>query len=131
MWEVLEHLPKDSEEKPFLEIKRVLKNEGEVYLSTPHSTFWSCILDPAWWLIGHRHYSLDQLKKLAKKTGFGIEKVEYGGGFWELQSMIFLYIFKSLFRREIPFKNWFDRKRDVEFLAGNGWANIFVKLRKA
>ncbi|MBI4743980.1 MAG: class I SAM-dependent methyltransferase [Actinobacteria bacterium] len=77
MWEVLEHLPKNTEEEAFLETRRVLKREGEFYLSTPHKTFWSCILDPAWWLTGHRHYSLEQLKKIAQKTGFKIVKVEY------------------------------------------------------
>lgn len=131
MWEVLEHLPKNAEEKAFLEINRILRERGEFYLSTPHSTFWSCILDPAWWLIGHRHYSLEKLKKIAQKTGFEIVEVEYGGGFWELYSMILLYIFKWFFGREIPFKNWFEKKRDAEFLYENGWTNIFVKLRKA
>lgn len=131
MWEVLEHFSKNAEEKAFLEIHRVLRERGEFFLSTPHSTFWSCVLDPAWWLIGHRHYSIEQIKKIAQITGFEIVKVEYGGGFWELHSMILLYIFKWLFRREIPFKNWFEEKRDVEFLYENGWTNIFVKLRKA
>jgi SAM-dependent methyltransferase len=130
MWEVLEHLPKNVEEKAFLEINRVLEERGEFYLSTPHSTFWSCILVPARWLVGHRHYSLKQFKRTAEKTGFEIEKVEYGGGFWELHSMILLYIFKWLFRREIPFKKWFEKKRGVEFLCEDGWTNIFVKLRK-
>lgn len=130
MWEVLEHLPKKAEEKTFLEIKRILKEEGEFYLSTPHLTFWSCVLDPAWWLIRHRHYSLEQLEKIAQRTGFEIMKVEYGGGFWELYSMILLYIFKWFFRREMPFKNWFEEKRDKEFLSENGQTNMFVKLKK-
>lgn len=130
MWEVLEHLPKNNEEKAFREIKRVLRKHGELNISTPNKTFWSCILDPAWWLVGHRHYSLNTFKRIAQKTGFEIEKVEFGGRFWELYSMILLYIFKWLFRREIPFKDWFEKKREVEFLCGNGWTNIFVKLRK-
>jgi 2-polyprenyl-3-methyl-5-hydroxy-6-metoxy-1,4-benzoquinol methylase len=130
MFDVLEHIPKNREKEALAEIKRVLGERGEFYLSTPHSTFWSCVLDPAWWLVGHRHYSLKQFKRMAKKTGFKIEKVECGGGFWELHSMILLYIFKWFFRSEIPFKNWFEKKRDVEFLRENGWTNIFVKLRK-
>ena len=55
-WEVLEHIPKQTENKMFSEINRVLKNNGVFYLSTPFSNLFSDILDPAWWLIGHRHY---------------------------------------------------------------------------
>lgn len=130
MWEVLEHLPRGTEERAFREISKVLKPRGMLYLSTPNKNFWSCVLDPAWWLTGHRHYNIGQIKKLAE-VGFKIKKVEYGGGFYELISMILLYIFKWIFRREIPFKNWFEKKRDAEFLHKDGWANIFVKLRKA
>lgn len=58
MWEVLEHLPKNTEIESFREISRILKSDGSLFLSTPNRTFWSCILDPAWWLIGHRHYGI-------------------------------------------------------------------------
>lgn len=128
MWEVLEHLPRRLEENVFFEIRRVLKANGELYLSTPNKTVLSCVLDPAWWLVGHRHYSLAQFKKIGRKTGFKIAQVEYGGGFWELNSMILLYLFKWLFRREIPLKSWFDKKRDEEFLSDYGWTNIFIKF---
>ncbi len=129
MWEVIEHLPRDTEEHAFQEIKRVLRNSGGLYLSTPHRTFFSRVLDPAWWLMRHRHYSLHEIEKISKKTGFKIEKVEHGGGYWELFSMILLYIFKWCFKTEIPLKRWFERKRDEEFLNKHGWTNIFLMLR--
>lgn len=130
MWEVLEHLPKRTEGKAFREISKVLKSRGMLYLSTPNRTFWSCILDPAWWLISHRHYNLGQIVKLAEKTGFKVEKVEYGGRFYELISMILLYIFKWIFRSEIPFKTWFDRKREEEYLRSQrGFVTVFLKLK--
>ena len=131
MWEVLEHLPRDTEERAFREISKVLKSRGMLYLSTPNRTFWSCILDPAWWLIGHRHYNLGQIEKLVRETGFKVEKVEYGGRFYELISMILLYIFKWVFKSEIPFKNWFDPKRDEEYLRGQrGFVTIFLEFKK-
>ncbi len=131
MWEVLEHLPKNAEEKTFLEVCRVLTDGGKLCLSIPNCTFWSCILDPAWWLIGHRHYSEERLRKIAVETGFEVEQVAYGGGFWELQSMILLYVFKWLFKREVPFKEWFEEKREAEYQSKAGWTNIFVMLKKA
>ncbi|MBE7415445.1 MAG: class I SAM-dependent methyltransferase [Deltaproteobacteria bacterium] len=84
LWEVLEHLPKDSEIEALKEINRVLKNGGCLYLSTPHKTFWACALDPAWWLVSHRHYSLGELKQCVRKAGFEVAEVDFGGGAWEL-----------------------------------------------
>lgn len=129
MWEILEHLPAKSERKVISEVRRVLKKDGELYLSVPHSTFLADILDPAWWFIGHRHYSLMQIEDIARDTGFNIERVEYGGGYWELFSMLLLYLFKWILNREIPFKGWFEKKRCREFMGKGGWTTIFVYTR--
>ncbi|OGH04392.1 MAG: hypothetical protein A2W22_05055 [Candidatus Levybacteria bacterium RBG_16_35_11] len=131
MWEVLEHLPKNSENISFQEIYRVLKPGGYLFLSTPNRTFWSCSLDPAWWLVGHRHYNINELKEKLEDSGFEIINIEYGGRFYELISMILLYIFKWCFKSEMPFKSWFDKKRDAEFLDGAGFTNVFLKVRKS
>lgn len=130
MWEVLEHLPKNTENESFKEIARVLKPGCSLFLSTPNKTFWSCVLDPAWWLVGHRHYNINELKEKLEESGFEIIKIEYGGRFQELFSMILLYIFKWFFKREMPFKTWFDKKRDAEFLDGTGFTNVFLEARK-
>jgi len=130
MWEVLEHLPKNTEIQAFKEIGRVLKSGGSLFLSTPNDTFWSCVLDPAWWIAGHRHYAFSQLNKMVAESGLEIVKVEYGGGFWELFSMIMLYIYKWIFRREMPFKAFFDEKRDEEFVNSKGFTNIFLEVKK-
>jgi SAM-dependent methyltransferase len=131
MWEVLEHLPKNTEKKALEEILRVLNPGGSFYLSTPNKTFWSCALDPAWWLAGHRHYNVNELNNSLIESGYEIVKIEYGGRFYELFSMILLYIFKWFFRKEIPFKIWFDKKRDAEFLNDKGFTNVFIKARKS
>lgn len=128
MWEVLEHLPKGTEEKALIEINKVLKHGGILYLSTPFKNFWSCILDPAWYY-GHRHYSEDKLKILLNNTGFRDIEFSYGGRFCELFSMILLYIFKLCFKREIPFKYWFDKKRESEYMKNRGFSTIFLKAR--
>lgn len=130
LWEVLEHLPKGSEIDALREINRVLKNGGCLYLSTPHKTFWACALDPAWWLVSHRHYSLGELKQYVRKAGFEVAGVDFGGGAWELFSMILLYVFKWCFRRDTPFKDFLESRRDREFASPGGWTNVFLKMRK-
>lgn len=130
LWEVLEHLPRGSEVDALKEINRVLKKDGCLYLSTPHKTFWACALDPAWWLLSHRHYSLEELGRAARRAGFEVAEVDFGGGPSELLSMILLYVFKWCFRREVPFKDLLESRRDREFESPGGWTNIFLKVRK-
>lgn len=130
MWEVIEHIPKGNEKLAFLEINRVLKTGGFLFLSTPNKTFWSCVLDPAWWLMGHRHYNKYELEFVIEDSGFEIAASEYGGGFYELISMILLYIFKWFFNLEIPFKAWFEEKRNKEFFRKNGFTTLLVGARK-
>lgn len=60
-WEVIEHLPENSEHALFVEVNRVLKVGGAFSLSTPHDSLVSKLLDPAWWLMSHRHYSKGSL----------------------------------------------------------------------
>jgi len=126
MFDVIEHLPKGTELKALKEVKRVLKKGGKLFLSTPKSNWLANLLDPAWYF-GHRHYSVRKIKNLLKTTGFTIERLEIKGGFYELFSMIMFYAFKWLFHREIPFKDWFEKRRNEEYLNKNGFVTLFVK----
>lgn len=129
-WEVLEHLPKDTELKMFGEAKRLLRKDGVLYLSTPYRSFLSIISDPAYFLIGHRHYSKKSLINLGVKTGFEIEKLEIAGGFFSALLILDMYFAKWIFRRR-PFFESFMRKKDHnEYLSENGKVDIFVKYRK-
>ena len=84
-------------------------------------------MDPAWYF-GHRHYKEEQLKRMLGETGFKIEKIEKRGGFFEMISIVLLYIFKWIFRREVPFKKFLEQKRDKEYFVNkNGFVTIFVK----
>ena len=129
MFDVIEHMPRNTEINCLIEVSRVLKNNGTLILSTPNNHFLAKILDPAWYL-GHRHYSLTKLKELLSKKGFQIESVNYGGGFYELLSMILLYIFKWVFKMEIPGKRFFENKREREYLDKKGFVTLFLKTRK-
>ena len=129
-WEVIEHLPKNTEYRMFRDICRVLKSRGRFYLSTPYASFLSITFDPAWWLIRHRHYTSRKLIKLAQETGFEVENVVLNGGWYELIGMNNMYVSKWIFRRSPFLKDFFDRKQDEEYHRSNGFANIFLKLAK-
>jgi len=125
MFDVIEHLPKNKEKDVLTEIRRVLRDGCKLIISTPNANILSNLLDPAWYF-GHRHYSPSYAISLLRDSGFRIEKVENAGGFYELFSIILLYLFKWGLRREIPFKNWFDKKRDEEYLKKSGFVTLFL-----
>lgn len=114
-WEVLEHIPRSTESKFFQEVHRVLKPGGHFYMSTPHQSFWSCITDPAWWLIGHRHYSKNQIERFANGVAFETHDVSLRGNFYNIAFALNMYVAKWIFRRD-PFNQaFFDRKLDQAF----------------
>jgi 2-polyprenyl-3-methyl-5-hydroxy-6-metoxy-1,4-benzoquinol methylase len=129
MFDVIEHIPKNSEDLVLKEIKRVLKKNGKLLISTPANNF-SNFFDPAWYF-GHRHYSKSKMQNIFENAGFIVEKMEIKGGFFEIFSMILFYPFKWFFNMEIPFKTWFDKKRDEEYLKNkNGFVTLFIWGRK-
>jgi len=130
MFDVVEHIPKNTETEAIKEIKRVLRPKGELAVSTPFSFWLSKIMDPAWYF-GHRHYKEEKLTKILEAEGFKIERVEKRGGIFELISAIMMYFFKWILKREIPFKDWFEKKRDCEYLTDKeGFETIYVKATK-
>lgn len=129
MFDVIEHIPKKTEKKALEEIKRILKKNGKLLISTPANNF-SNLFDPAWYF-GHRHYSKKQMGNIFKNSGFEIERMKIYGGFWEIFSMFLFYPFKWIFNMEIPWKSWFDKKRDEEYLKKeNGFNTLFVWGKK-
>lgn len=128
-WEVIEHIPKNTEADMFKEAYRVLKPGGHFYLSTPNKSFFANIFDPAWWLIGHRHYSLGELFRFAKDTNFKIVESIIVGGWWSLAAIIDLYVAKWLFRRNRFYNDFLNKKEDKEYSIV-GFTNVFVKFKK-
>lgn len=126
LFDVLEHVPGGSETRVFGEIRRVLRKNGNLVISTPQANFLSNFFDPVWYL-GHRHYKVKKLCRLLEKEKFEVKNIEQKGRFAELCGLLFLYIFKWLFRRESCFKAWFDKKRDKEYLLSKpGFMTLFL-----
>jgi len=130
MFDVIEHIPVGTEDQALKEIYRVLKKGGSFIMSTDYDLWISKIMDPAWYF-GHRHYGEQKLKKLFTKAGFHVDQVEKRGGFFEIIGTILLYVFKWIFRSEVPFKNFINRQKDIEYLEKkDGIVTIFVKSTK-
>jgi SAM-dependent methyltransferase len=128
-WEVLEHIPRHSEPQMFKEAARVLAPGGAFYLSTPHAALLSKLGDPAWWLIGHRHYSAQQVRRLAAGAGLRVEQLELRGGAWEVAYHLAYYAAKWLLRQRPPAEAAFRRKVDAEFTRP-GFNGLFVKMTR-
>lgn len=129
-WEVIEHIPAGQEDLMLSEIRRVLKPNGILYLSTPFNQIVSNLLDPAWWLIGHRHYSLSRLQELAHVNGFRIKKYCVRGKLWEIVTVLNLYIAKWIFDRHVFFSDFFTSQVNKEYRKSSGYAILFIKLQK-
>ncbi len=128
-WEVLEHIPQKTELKMFKEVHRVLKVGGSFYMSTPHTSFLSNAFDPAWWLIGHRHYSGKNIFSFLKKSTFVIEEIVVKGKKWEITGVNNLYIAKWIFRRKPFFESIVQQKQDKEYQMP-GYTTLFVHLKR-
>jgi SAM-dependent methyltransferase len=129
---VIEHIPKGTENLMFNEVARLLKPDGVFYLSTPYRSFFTNILDPAWWLVGHRHYSRQSLENFAAASSLKIETVVIKGGWWSLINILNLYISKWIFRRKPFLESFFSDKENVEYMENDvGFANIYIKFRKS
>lgn len=130
MWEVLEHIPPGTEPEAVAGIARVLRPGGRLFLSTPHAAPVARVTDPAWWLTRHRHYSTEDVRRLADAAGLEVEHVEVRGGGWQIAYMTNLYISKWLLRRPPLLRDLFLRRLDREWFIGPGFTNVFLRCRK-
>lgn len=128
-WEVLEHIPQSSEKLMFSEVARVLKPGGSFYFSTPGNSLISQLMDPAWWLIGHRHYSPHQIRSYAAVTGFTVQTLVVKGRLWELLGTLNMYLSKWLFHHRPFFPTFFNSHQDSEYQTA-GFAGLFTHLVK-
>ncbi len=129
-WEVIEHIPRNSEMKFFQSVHQVLKPNGYFYLSTPYRSFFSNLFDPAWYF-GHRHYSAEALAKYATDAGFVIEKSRTTGGWTMVGSMLNHYISKWIFRRAPIYEDWWLRHLESDLSREKGFCVIVMRFKKA
>lgn len=129
-WEVIEHIPKNTELKMFSEVHRLLRPGGTFYLSTPYRGWFSTPLDPAWWLVGHRHYNEADMERFAKEGGFELIKCFARGGIWQSFYILNVYFSKWVLRRGPIFSELFKRKTAEEYEIESGSVNLFAGFKK-
>lgn len=130
MWEVLEHVPKGTELQVFSELARVLRPGGRFFMSTPYRSAIACATDPAWWLIGHRHYTEEQLVGFASSAQLEVERLEVRGRAWQILHMNNMYVAKWIFRRRPFFEAASLARLDREWFAQPGYTNALLTCRK-
>src|SRR3990172_11494427 len=124
MWDVIEHIPPNTEVRALREATRVLKKGGLFALSTVTTHPVSILLDPAYFLLGHRHYSKNRLHSLIKKAGFEIEKTIYSGGLWALIRENVNLFTKHVFKKNVNVQ-LFERLVRSEY-QGEGFYQIHI-----
>jgi SAM-dependent methyltransferase len=101
LFDVIEHLPRGSEESALHEVRRVLKANGKLYFSTPHASPIHAPLDPVWSL-GHRHYRRPTIRRLLTSAGLTVDRMFVAGGVIECLDHIGLLLYKHLLHRPHP-----------------------------
>ena len=128
-WDVIEHIPIGYELATLWEINRVLKKDGYLFLATVAKNFWSDLLDPAYWLTGHRHYTKDQLTTMLQDTDFKIEKILQTGSFFSSFYALCFYFFKHILRMRMPNILWVE-KRMEKSISSPGYIQIAIRVKK-
>ena len=128
-FDVIEHIPAGYELATLLEFRRILKKRGLLFLATVNKNFWADLLDPAYWLAGHRHYTREQLILMLNDSGFRVEKIKKTGSFFTSFYAIFFYIFKHIFRMKMPRINFIEKKMELD-MKSEGFTQIAVRAKK-
>ena len=128
-WEVLEHVPAGAELKLLTTIRSVLRENGTLYLSTPLMSLPSTFLDPAYWLMGHRHYSVEGLRSLARRAGFESPYIEVRGGWCDILCSWDMYASKWILHRPPLLEPSLRGLVEREFGDQSGFVSIFARLR--
>lgn len=126
---VIEHLPKGKELIALKNINQVMRKGGNLFLTTMNSNLLSNLLDPAYFLVAHRHYSKHHLEKLLNQAGFAIKETRYNGGFFTTLYAWLLYFFKHVLRRKEPKGGLMDRLMEFDY-RNKGFTEIDIRAVK-
>lgn len=127
-WAVLEHIPIGYELSSFQEIRRVLKKGGVLFISTMNKSIYSDILDPAYWLTGHRHYREKDLVSMLKDANFKSERIEKHGSFIVAFDAILFYLCKHIFHTDRPGFKFYQRMVTEDYNK-KGFYEIAIRAR--
>lgn len=134
--DAMEHLPRSHESMSLREIHRVLGCLGELILTTPHDISLFTLLDPAFYVMRHRHYKMSEVQSLLETNGFSVNSLFTSGGLWACINTLWYCCITYLLRRVLGFSlpytpNKLRSLEDGEYkkVIKKGYT-IFVKARK-
>lgn len=132
MWSVIEHFPVASEPRALAEASRVMRPGAHLLLSTMYKHPLSDLLDPAYYLTGHRHYAIDGLCQLMGKANLRVKFSFRQGGFMIAFYTILFYVFKHVFNVRMPSGSFLDRLllREYRNIRSYSFYNIFLVAEK-
>lgn len=128
-WDVIEHIPVNSEQETLREINRVIKFGGYLFLATVNKNFWSDLLDPAYYLAGHRHYTQKNLSEMLKDCGFKVEEVRTGGSFFSSFYALSFYFFKHILKTKMPTISFIEKAMEND-MQRPGFIQIAIRAKK-
>ncbi len=128
LFDVIEHVPRGTEEQVLSEINRILKKGGILLFSTPNQHILSNFLDIAWYF-GHRHYTPEKIKGMLGKKGFEVKSIESRGSIFSSIYLIWFYIAKRIFNNSMPRNKFLERLDDEGYKKGD-LTDIFLVAKK-
>jgi SAM-dependent methyltransferase len=117
-----------TERRALSEIARVLEPGGHLVLSTPSRTLRSRLLDPAYFLTGHRHYGCAELSEMLAEVGFETERCEVLGSWVYVADYLAFYFYKYVMRRPMPRPEGFIAAFIQDTLS-KGFATVYLLAR--
>jgi len=128
-FDVIEHIPVQTELKCLKEIYRVLKPKGILILSTNYKHPIGILFDPAFWALGHRHYGKCELKNMLTQAGFDTKRIIISGGFWRITTCNISMVVKHIFKIKLEYPKGIKKKILEDFKPG-GVVSIHIVAQK-
>lgn len=127
--DVIEHVGKNEEPLVYKKVSEILTNKGYLVITTPSTNIVSIILDPAYFLIGHRHYSLETISSQLQAQGLAIRHSFYSGNIISLLVHNCELIAKHLIHRKINWPNFIKSLVKDSYEQG-GFAELHIIAQK-
>jgi SAM-dependent methyltransferase len=128
MFDVLEHLPQQYEKAALMDVCRVLGNYGKFVLSTPNKKLLFTLLDPAFFLMSHRHYCVNDVSQKINEVGFSNVRIFTYGGIREAIFIPIFYLLRKLKLCDYKMPSIFLRRINEEYaFPRDGGYTIFVE----
>lgn len=126
---VIEHILAGTESESIININKIMKKNGKLFLSTMLSNPLSNLLDPAYFLTGHRHYSVNHLSQLLHRGGFKIIEIHKNGGWFTTFHIWMLYFFKHILHIPVIRGKFIDWLMEKDYM-NNGFCEVEIVAEK-